>query len=105
MSDSTTQQTPSANQEIFKELCEALLSACESLDQLKVEKNVDALDDLKYEVYSNLLEVQDAIKDMLKAFRKKYKITERQVRDRMKAEDGEGDAEDVTESSEETKKD
>jgi len=84
---------PPTNQEVFDSLCEGLKEACQCIEKLKGEKNVDEIEELKYTFYSNLLEVQDAVKDMLKAFRKKYKMTEKEVRARMDEEDGDDEGE------------
>ena len=78
-----------SNQEIFAELCGYLQEACSSLEKMSTEKDVDEIADLKFDFYSLVLGVSDELKDILKAFRKKYKITERQVRERMAEEDGE----------------
>ena len=92
MSSTTANNAPTP-QQVFDELADQLKEAAAAVDKLKVEKNVDVLEDLKYQFYSNLLEVQDTIKDMLKSFRKRHKMTEKEVRERM-AEEEETDAED-----------
>lgn len=88
---------PPTFREAFNELIASLNDGCSAAEKLTTEKNVDTLNDLRYDFYSSLLEVSDAIKEMLKGFRKKHKMTEKDVRARMaeeEAEDGE-EAEDA----------
>ena len=82
--------TTSTFREAFDELIACLNDACLSADKLTTEKNVDTLNDLRFDFYSNMLEVSDAVKDMLKGFRKKHKMTEKEVRSRMSEEEEAG---------------
>ena len=84
-------QPDPSNKEMFDELASYLHEAASALDSMKDEKDADELNNLKFDFYSLLLGVSDEIKDILKVFRKKYKITEKQVRAAMEEEDSAGE--------------